>query len=135
MKQLTVTVLSLFVLCGCVAKFNDESVKYSSIINKEYTTLKDLDVYGYTLKVEKNKKLDGYTIHQPPGVSGPEIVSRTLLPIGTKFRIYRIESCSNCVPFTSYTRYLIKLVNQGDFAAVPMHFGEDIINEKYVVWQ
>jgi hypothetical protein len=74
-------------------------------------------------------------LHEPPGVSGPEILSEFTLPIGSKFSIYKVEKCSNCFPFFAHSRFLIKLKTNGKFKSVPMHFGEYIFSQKGVLWQ
>ena len=99
----------VFLLTACVAEFGDDSKNYQSIMNAEYETTSKLFVFGYTLKVEEEPKIDGYALHEPPGISGPEILSKSQLPIGSKFRIYKVVKCSNCFPFSSYRHFLIKI--------------------------
>ncbi len=133
MKKLIFLILGIILLSGCIAEFEDVSAKYPDVINSEYKAIGKLFIYGYTLKVEKNNKLNGYSLHEPPGVGGPEILSKSKLPIGSKFTIYKVEKCSNCFPFPAYTRFLIKFKNS-KFSAVPIHFGEHIFRKKGELW-
>ena len=135
LKKLITFIVCVLFLTGCTAEFKDNSSEYSQILNKEFETLGEMNIYSYTLKVEQNKKIDGYSLHEPPGISGPEIIRKFWLPVGSKFTIYKVEKCSNCLPFSSYSRFLIKLKNNSKFKSVPMHFGKYIYSQKGVLWQ
>jgi len=110
MNKLILTLISIVFLQGCIAKFKDISgnPEYSDVIGTEYVTSKDLLIFGYTLKVEKEKKLHGYSVHDYPGIGGSEIMSREVLSSGTNFTVERVEQCSNCFPLPSYIEYIIK---------------------------
>jgi len=126
--------LLVIFMSGCTADFNDISNEYPEILNIEFQTKDKLYIYGYTLEVERNPRLDAYTIEVPPGIGGPEIISKSVLPVGTKFKIYKVQKCSNCFPFPAYTRFLIQFSND-QFSDAPVHFGEYIFVNKGKLWQ
>ena len=122
-----------FLLCGCLAEFEDISnnKEYARYIYVEYETTKDLLIFGYTLKLEKDKKLDGFIIYEAPGVaSGPEILSKEILPKGTVFSIIKIQRCSNCFPLPAYIQFLIKFRDLKKYDDYKVSFEEGIFKVK-----
>jgi len=127
--------ISLF---GCSAEFEDisDSSKYVQYLGVEYETTKDLLIYGYTLKLEKNKKLDGFAIYAPPSVaSGPEFLSKEILPKGSVFSIIKIQKCSNCFPFSAYIQFLIKFKGLEKYNNYKVSFKEGVFNIKNEVFK
>lgn len=105
----TIILVSLFVLflwafltyqCGRQAKYEDISYEeeYSHFIGKKYRTTKNLLVHGITLDKNYKKQIDVFTIDEPPGFSGPEIISKGHLPEGTLIQIRKVVECINCLP-------------------------------------
>ena len=137
MNKIIFLIFITLLLCGCLAKFKDISSQqeYAQIIGVEYETTKDLLIFGYTLKLEKNKKLDGYAIYKAPGIGGPEILSKEILPAGTVFTIIKVQQCSNCFPFPAYIQFLIKFRDSKKYNNYKVSFGENIFSIKDEVWK
>jgi len=125
----------LLTLTGCMAKFKNITNTYSSVIGVELETTKDLLIYGYTLTLEKNKKLNGYVIHDYPGVSGPEYLSESILPKGTIFTIQRVEKCSNCWPFPAYKNFFIKITSTNIYDNHETHLRDYLYLQRGRVWK
>ena len=133
MNKIIILLFIPFILCGCLAEFEDisNSKEYALYIGNEYVTTKDLLIYGYTLKLEKNKKLDGYAIYEAPGIaSGPEILSKEILPKGATFSIIKIQRCSNCFPLPAYIQFLIKFRDINKYDNYKVSFEEGIFKVK-----
>ena len=110
------TLASILVLwiTGCYFKqFTDVSSdpKLSHFIGAKYIAHKELLVYGITLDENYRKVVDYYTVMEPPGIDGPEVVSRRVLPPGTSTKILRVERCSNCLPFMAELRWVVEVLS------------------------
>ena len=92
-------------LSGCFQKY--KSIKhispYDTLVKASYYSLVPLRLQGVTHDPQYKKVISAYSLRPPPGVSGPEIVSVTKLPVGTIIKIHDVQSCTNCffVPLTS----------------------------------
>ncbi len=114
-----------------MAKFEDISTdpEYFSIVGKEFTTKKDLLIFGYTLKLEKEKNLNGYTVQDYPGIGGAEIMSREVLKAGTSFTVEKIEQCRNCFPFSAYIDYIIRFQELTKYNKYRVDMGKELFNK------
>ena len=133
MNKIISLIFISILLNGCLAEFKDisNSKEYAPYIGVEYKTTKDLLIFGYTLKLEKDKKLDGFAIYEAPGIaSGPEILSKEILPKGTVFSIIKIQQCSNCYPLPAYIQFLIKFRDLKKYDNYKVSFEEGIFRVK-----
>lgn len=99
MRKITVVLFAVLLISGCgFAEFEDVSgdARYSSLIGQEFVLRSDALIIGVTLDPNYKKTVDRYRLTVYPGFAGPEVVSTDVLPIGTKFRIERVERCTNC---------------------------------------
>ena len=137
MNKFIFLTFSILLLCGCLAEFKDISSQeeYEQLIGFEYETTQNLLIYGYTLKLERNKKIDGFAIYEIPGVSGPEYITKEILPKGTVFTILQVNKCSNCFPFPAYKQFIIKFKDLKKYNRHKVSFGENIFNRKNNVWR
>ncbi len=121
-------VVATIFLSGCLSEFEDISAspEFSGIVDSKYETRNDLLIFGYTLKVEKDKILNGYVIHNFPGVSGPEILSKSTLPKGSIFTIKKIEECTNCLPFTTTLNFILDIHSTDKYEGYRVHIGKHV---------
>ena len=70
----------------------------------------------------------GYTVMEPPGIGGPEVISKDVLPIGTSFKIVRVERCKNCFPFKANERLVIDLLSSSKFKGHTVTIDSDRID-------
>jgi uncharacterized protein YceK len=132
MKYILMFLIILLSISGCTARFKNlsEHDGYINVIGKKYTTTEDLKIYGFTLTLEKNPRLDGYTIHPIPGIGGQEILSSELLPAGEIFTVEKVEKCSNCFPFPAYIVYVIKFDALEKFNHKRITLGTEVLKNK-----
>lgn len=133
MKKIIILIFISTLLNGCLAEFEDisNSKEYAQYIGIQYETTKDLLIYGYTLKLEKDKKLDGFAIYEAPGIaSRPEILSKEILPKGTVLSITNTQRCSNCFPLPAYLQFIIKFLDLKKYDKYKVSFEEGIFKAK-----
>jgi hypothetical protein len=99
MKKL-VFIFLLIILVGCRAEYKDASndVQFSKIIGATYITLSELKIHGITLDENYQKRIDMYAITELPGFSGPEVVTSSVLKVGSTLKVKYILICTNCLP-------------------------------------
>ena len=121
-------VVATIFLSGCISEFEDISTspEFNGIIGFKYETRNNLLIFGYTLKAEKDKALNGYVIHDFPGISGPEILSKSILPKGSIFTIKKIESCTNCLPFTTTLNFVLDIQSTDKYEGYRVHIGKHV---------
>ncbi|MDA8430484.1 MAG: hypothetical protein M0T70_14625 [Geobacteraceae bacterium] len=108
---------------GCKSKeFKDVSadVSLSRFIGTAYKTKTELIICGIAKDIGYPKIVDYYTIMEPPGIGGPEVVSLRTIPPGTSMKILRVERCSNCLPFLSELRWVVDLPSDATFKDHPV---------------
>lgn len=104
----------LFILVGCLeARYVDisQNAKYAHLIGQKFNTATDLLMYGITLKLERNRKIDYYIVTEPPGIGGPEVVSKAFLNAGTVVQVDKVLKCSNCLDFGSRVELQISVLS------------------------
>ena len=86
----TLFIFSIFILVSCSpidhSDYSNDS-RFSSLIGKSLVTRIETDSLGVTLGSLREKKIDYYYIYPKPNFSGPEVISRTIIPAGTRFKI------------------------------------------------
>lgn len=100
MKVLILCVMALVSGCGLLtAKYIDVSDEAGvrEIVSTGRTTTEDLLLLGIDSYPSK-KKIEYYVLVPSPGFDGPEVLSRTILPQGTKLYFTGAQRCTNCSP-------------------------------------
>jgi len=99
MKLTTVILLGLIV-CVTACKQEFENVSSSDLhvdlIGSTYQSIADLKLRGITTSTDKVKPLNYYLVFKPPGIGGPEVVSKHTIPVGTLVEILSVARCTNC---------------------------------------
>jgi hypothetical protein len=110
-------------MVGCTSKeFRDVSndASISHFMGTAYKTKTELIICGIAKDIGYPKVVDYYTVMEPPGIDGPEVVSRRTIPPGTSIKILRIERCSNCLPFLSELRWVVVVNSDTTFKDRPV---------------
>lgn len=84
---------------GCKQKLEDVSSaeSFKKLIGKEFYTTKPLRIHGITMDTNYRKVIDHYTLTKEPGMSGPEVVFSSSVPVGAIVNINKVLQCSNCI--------------------------------------
>jgi len=88
-------------LTGCALKFEDvsEMPEYKNFINKKYSLITDMSVYGVNLPPEYKKKVNIYVINPIwPKIAGPEIITEDILKTKTVLKVQSIRRSINHLP-------------------------------------
>lgn len=131
MNKIGIFVFLFFLMIGCRAKYEDMShdVKYSHLIGHKYVLTKKLLIYGITLDANYKKQIDIYTIHRPPGIGGPEVLTGNYLLPGTKMEIKKVVKCINCLPPS--VKFEIEILFEETFQDHPILLSEPVIQLEY----
>jgi hypothetical protein len=122
MKSAIVAFL-LLAMMGCKSKeFRDVSAEasLSHYIGTTYKTKKDLIICGIARDIRYPKVVGYYTVMEPPGIDGPEVISRHVIPPGTLVKTIRVERCSNCLPFSAELRWVVDVLSDRTFKDHPV---------------
>jgi hypothetical protein len=134
MSNIMIRILAILVLItslsGClITQWKDVSSEseYHSIVELELTSKERLVAHGITMERNHEKILHHYSVTVLPGFSGPEVLSVTQLPVGTKFKIVKVLQCADC-PFK---REVIELVilNGPELEGAPLWFSYSYFSE------
>ena len=116
--------LFLFVsLSGClITEWEDVSneSKYIKLIGLELITKETMRAHGITMEPNYEKILSHYSITPLPGFSGPEVLSVTILPVGTKVKIVKVVRCIDC--FIKEVDIELRLIEGPSLYAAPSRF-------------
>jgi hypothetical protein len=116
-----VTGLAILLLSACMAEYEEVSSQepYRRIIGKRLKSTSKLHIYGVTLDRNYAPTVDVYTVHGPPGIGGPEILSAATLPPGTIFNVSGIRRCTNC-PFDERIEIVVEVVRNQKYDDAPV---------------
>ena len=94
----TLGIAALVTGCNAMAEYEDVSSDpdQKDLIGHEILTTTALPLHAVTLTLG-SKHIDLCSITQRPGFDGPEVISRSELPSGTKLRILAVRRCTNCL--------------------------------------
>lgn len=87
-------------LLACDSEYIDVSneVEYMGLIGNKYESLEKLKLHGVTTSRNYSEKVDVYIVSRAPGSSGPEVLFRRNLPVGTIVEVTKVLRCENCLP-------------------------------------
>jgi len=107
-------------LIGCDSEYVDVSdeVEYLAFIGKKYESLEMLQIHGVTMSKNYGENLDVYIVSRAPGSSGPEIIFRKNLPIGTIVEVTQVLRCKNCLP--SRIEFMVKIPTEDLIPDIPV---------------
>lgn len=126
MKRTIFILLLSFSLSGClITEWEDVSSEpqYSGLIGVEMISNEQLRAHGITIESNYEKILNHYSITPLPGFSGPEVLSTTTLPKGTKFKIIKVIRCIDC--FLKQEELEMKIIEGPKLNGAPSRFDYD----------
>ncbi len=97
---LFVAVLAITPGCSIPAKFQDvsEDKAFSAYVGAQYTLKAPMHLSGVNLPPGYRQVIDVYSIHPTsPNWSGPELITRDILPAGTRLIVESVHRCTNCI--------------------------------------
>ena len=114
-----------------MAKYEDISTdkEYHGLVHKVLKSQKELYIYGITSDRNYKKKVDYYSVTEPPGISGPEVLSRASLPKGTMVKIEKVIRCTNCLGYR--VRLIVSFLNDNKYGNIPVRLGSTASNELF----
>ena len=123
----------VFLLTGCSEKYEDASAEgdYSTLIGQELETRDEMLIHGVTIDKDNNKEVSYFSVTPRPGFDGPEVVTRSILPAGTRFQVERVEKCTSC--WLSRTRLCVSVPSKPKYSGAPVYIrgiGDQHIFEK-----
>lgn len=95
-----VAMLVLVVATGCgAAEYRDVSGEneYINIIGNKFRTKVKMFAHKITLNEEYKPSADYILVTNPPGIGGPEILEKDVVPIGSSFELVHVMKCTNCI--------------------------------------
>lgn len=118
MKKIIFCILTTVILSGCLsAKYKDisQDPQYSHFIGQKYQSINPLLIYGVTRDLKPPKQVQWFNITGPPGIGGPEIVTRGQLEPGSVFQIKKVLDCINCL-VSSSVEFRVDLLSTNDYS-------------------
>ncbi|MDD5703931.1 MAG: hypothetical protein PHU23_18005 [Dehalococcoidales bacterium] len=113
----------LLAMVGCKSKeFRDVSAEasLSHFIGTTYKSKRELVICSIAKDIGYPKIADYYTVMEPPGIGGPEVLSLQVLPADTLMKIIRVERCNNCPPFLTEQRWVVDVLSNRTFKDHPV---------------
>lgn len=98
---------------GCVLKYRDvsEQQKYQRIVGAEFITKDEFVLSGVNAPPGYSNALDFYLVHPlSANWSGPELITRQALPVGTRFIVLSVRQPTNILARDSIN-LLVRFVN------------------------
>lgn len=125
--------IAILLLSACMAEYEDISSQalYRNIVGKQFKSTSTLQIYGVTLDRNYAPIVGVYTIHGPPGVGGPEILSVETLPVGTVFNVTAVRRCTNC-PFDEIVDIILQLPHDDDYDDAPVTISYELFETNFV---
>jgi hypothetical protein len=95
-------ILGILALAGCntAQEFEDVSSQsaYRAYVGSEYALKVEMHLSGVNAPPGYEKSVDYYVVNPSvPSWSGPELITRDTLPVGTVLRVESVHRCTNCV--------------------------------------
>jgi len=106
----------IFSLSGCLITEWEDVIaesEYKNIIGTQLKTKVGFAIHGVTMEPNYEKILHHYALMKSPGFSGPEVLSKEKISIGTSFKLVKVIRCIDCtfkkekivLEFTSSDKY------------------------------
>src|SRR5690606_36025848 len=92
--------------------------EYRGLIGEKYESLEMLQIHDVTMSKDYGENLDVYIVSRAPGSSGPQIIFRKNLPIGTIVEVTRVLRCKNCLP--SRIEFMVKISTEDLIPDIPV---------------
>lgn len=94
-----IAVPATLLLAGCyLVSYEDVSrdSENAGYVGNEYRTTADMTVYRVSLDQNYGPFPSVYMLVPPPGLDGPEVISRIRFPEGSTVKVLTIQRCADC---------------------------------------
>ena len=121
-----ISILLTISLTGClITEWEDVSTEqeFTSIIGTQLKTKVKFIIHVVTMEPNYEPILHHYSLMEAPGFSGPEVLSRQEVPIGTKFNLVKVIRCIDCT--FKKERIVVEFISNGHYQDAPITFSYD----------
>lgn len=127
--------VGVFTLAGCdvAQEFEDVSSQsaYRAYVGAEYALKVEMHLSGVNAPPGYEKSVDYYVVNPSvPSWSGPELITRDTLPVGTVLRVESVHRCTNCV-FDKLVEAKITLPGVKARADLPIHLPLQYLGDEF----
>jgi hypothetical protein len=123
-------------LAACRAEYKDISndSEFTQYIGQVYKLKSDMDYSGVNLPPGYSDEIHIYVISsRDPGWSGPEVVTRETLAIGSIVTVDKVEECTNCLTLGVPLRHALVKITGSPTITLPITLDLDqIISGKHL---
>ncbi len=125
----------IFCLAGCnvAQKFEDVSsaATYNNYVGVEYVLNVEMHLSGVNAPPGYEESIDYYVVNPAtPSWSGPELITRETLPVGTVVRVQSVQRCTNCLS-AQRLRATITLTGRAPRDDRPVHISLEFLNGEF----
>ncbi len=118
-------IAGLSIFCGCQTqqKYEDVSTTeaYRAYVGARYELKGTMHLSGVNAPPGYEQTVDYYVVNPAsPSWSGPELITRDLLPPGTVIQVESVHRCTNCL-FEKLIKAQIRLPNYRTQLSLPIH--------------
>ena len=103
--------------CGFVS-FEDVSsqAQYSIYVGKFYRSTESTNIYRISMDQDGKPEPSVYVVYPRRGLSGPEVLSHAVLPVGTTFQVLKVMRCTDCyLDFGERIHVVVRLTSTSEF--------------------
>lgn len=102
--KLLLLVLVFLGFGGCQSEYRNisDQAEYSSVVGSKYRTLVQFRIHGVSLQRNYRGNIDRYVVTELPGFSGRDVISSTIIEVGTNLTVESVIICISCWPKKSY---------------------------------
>jgi hypothetical protein len=130
LSKLIIICISIL-LASCKAEFKDvsEQAEYKNFIGVKYSLIQEMYISGVNLPPGYSNIIHIYKVGRTkPSWSGPELISRDILPVGTTLQVNSVRECTNC-PFDHIVQVIINVTPYKKAVNVPVAMDIEYITE------
>jgi|GEM_PF-2507047 len=117
----------IFLLSGClITEWEDVSAdsEFKSIIGIELKTKVGFTIHGVTMESNYENILHHYSLMKSPGFSGPEVLSKEKVLIGTSFKLIKVIRCIDCT--FKKEKIVLELTSSDKYKDAPIIYSYDL---------
>lgn len=119
--------------CNTAQEFEDVSsaAAYNNYVGVEYILKAEMHLSGVNAPPGYEKSIDYYVVNPAaPSWSGPELITRETLPVGTVVRVASVHRCTNCLS-KKRLRATITLPSHQLRDDLPVHIPLEFLSDEF----
>ena len=115
LPKIVVIVICSLTLASCVLPMEDinSNPEYTNIIGRKISAKTELWATGITLDQNYKKQIDGIVLAPEVGFTGPEVITRERVKVGSIFGIVGVLKTKSIINSTKY--YLVKEIGSNTY--------------------